>query len=110
MVADGGAGTYRELRQRYRVERITCTACGLIRDVLAVDGHDIAFWYKVTIGGQSVWARNQAELDALVAWLEGERRDLRLAPAMRATFEILPEWVTQRRQEAVARLRALRDT
>lgn len=60
MVADGLAGTYRELRRHYRVERITCTACGLISDVSAADGQDFAFWYKVTIGGQSLWASNLA--------------------------------------------------
>ena len=110
MAADGSAGTYREPRRRYRVERITCTHCGLVRDVAAANGQDFVFWYKVTIGGEAVWASNRAELDALVAWLGDERRDARLDPATRATFEILPDWITQCRAEVIAGLLALRDT
>lgn len=110
MVVDGRDGTYREPRLGYRVGRITCTHCGLVRDATPAAGQDYALWYKVAIADESVWARNRSELDALIAWLRDDRRDAPAGRDMRALVEILPAWISRRRDEVVARLAALIDT
>ena len=109
MVEAGVRGTYREPLVRWRVGRVTCTACGLARDVAPAQGDDYRLWYRTAVGGEPLWARNRGELELLIGWLSGTLREADLGPADRAIVEIVPAAVTARRAEAVERLCALRD-
>lgn len=109
MVADGVRGTYREPLWRMRAERITCTHCGLVRELSAEHGDDYRLWYRTTVGGEALWAVNRRQLDLLAGWLAGEVSDAELDLGDRARFETIPGRVLARRAEAAERLRALPD-
>jgi hypothetical protein len=101
MVPSGTRGTYREVYLDYRLERIICPSCGLATIVEPGTGYEL--YYRVDFRGHTLWARNEAHIDELIAWLTSGRS------ATGTPFEALPKWMLRDRAKVVERLRALRD-
>lgn len=100
MVAPGLRSTYRDLYPDFRVERIVCPSCGLAKTV--EPGTSYELYYRTNFRGHTLWARNEAHIDALIAWLSSGRS------ATGTEFEALPQWMVSDRAKVVERLRRLR--
>ena len=99
MAADGVAGTYREPLVRLVARRLVCGHCGY--NVTSEGSLPYEFWYKVSIRGRTVWARNETHASLLVAYLNGQ-----VVPQGmdRVAVETLPGWMLEpKNRELVAR-------
>lgn len=108
MIPRGIAGTYREATARMAARRIGCDRCGAFQEVPAARGFDYTLWFRGIFGGRPFWARNEAHLDLLVAFLEGDVHDTRLGLGARTAVEVLPQWMLRRRRDVAARLRRMK--
>lgn len=101
MVPCGTRGTYREVYVDYRLERIVCPSCGLA--TIVKFGTSYEFYYRTDFRGHTLWARNEAHIDALIAWLTSNES------ATGRQFETLPKWMLRDRAKVAEHLRTLRD-
>lgn len=90
MRPDGVAGTYREPLARMVARRVVCGHCGF--NVTSDDAIPCELWFKVSVRGQTAWARNRSHASFLVDYLLG-----RLPPREidRVDVETLPGWMIE---------------
>ena len=108
MIPDGIAGTYREATLRMGARRIGCDRCGLLRELPPGRRGEFVLWFRGDLRGHPLWARNEAHLDFLIAWLAGDRSVDGLDLGQRSDVERLPQWMIRHGDEVVRRLRQLK--
>src|SRR5690349_10164294 len=88
----GTRGTYREVYARWRVWRIVCAACGLLREQPdPTQSLEHRYWFRLRIGQHILWAESESRLRTIRAVLSGETSNDHSA------LYALPRWLTQRR-------------
>lgn len=107
MVATGAGSHHREVVRGNRAGRITCTHCGLARELGPEQGDAYELWYRARLGEHTVWASSRRHLDFLVGWLTGTVEERHLPHEDAAIIEALPSWLKARRAEAAEALREL---
>lgn len=90
----GGRGTYREVYVKFGVERISCSACGYIKDLDPYAPQELKLWYRFEIGSHSVWAHNRNRFVLLKEFLEGG------VDPNEEGFDALPKWMLEKRNRA----------
>lgn len=108
MTPSGFGGSYREATARMAARRIGCDRCGAFQEVPVYRRFDFTLWFRGIFSGRTLWARNEAHLDLLIAFLEGDVSDKRLGLGDRVVVEVLPRWMLRRRRDVAARLRRMK--
>ena len=103
MKESGTRGSYREVYIAFRLARLVCDHCKLVREPApGSDAYEL--YYKTNFRGHTLWARDERHIDALIEFLESTRS------ATGTSFEALPKWMITDRAKVVAALRKLRET
>jgi len=103
MKKDGSKGTYRELYTKYSPYRVSCSSCGLSKEIENGSDFKYELWYKTSFKGKAVWANNVEHIDDLINWLnEGKR-----VPGDHN--ETLPKWMVTNRKQVTKKLSQLKE-
>jgi hypothetical protein len=95
--ARGVNGTYLNSYVGYRVNRIVCSSCGMVRELPeGAASLEHRYWFRIQIGENVLWAENEFRLHEIREVLSGD------APNDHSALYALPKWLIQRGTAATA--------